>query len=64
MSTVRIQLTAVRFADIALMPFALGSGCALYVAVGRAVMPPQCSSILMTHRYLVPLMLKHAYRAH
>jgi hypothetical protein len=35
MATVRIQRVATRFADIALMPFALGIGCALYVAVGR-----------------------------
>lgn len=36
MATVRIQRAATRFADLALMPFALGIGCAVYVAVGRA----------------------------
>jgi hypothetical protein len=36
MSTRRIQRVATKFADIALLPFAVGIGCALFVAVGRA----------------------------
>ena len=36
MATMRIQRAATRFADYALMPFALGVGCAVYVATGRA----------------------------
>jgi uncharacterized protein DUF6328 len=36
MATVRLQRTATRFAEFALMPFALGIGCALFVAVGRS----------------------------
>jgi hypothetical protein len=36
MSTVRIQRVATRFADLALLPFAVGVGCALFVPMGRA----------------------------
>jgi len=33
--TVRLQRTATRFADVALLPFSVAIGCAVYVAVGR-----------------------------
>jgi Family of unknown function (DUF6328) len=33
--TLRLQRTATRFADVALLPFSVAIGCAVYVAVGR-----------------------------
>jgi hypothetical protein len=37
--TLRLQRTATRFADVALLPFSVALGCAVYVAVGRGFDP-------------------------
>jgi Family of unknown function (DUF6328) len=38
--TLRLQRTATRFADVALLPFSVAIGCAVYVAVGRGFDAP------------------------